>query len=462
MSDTVTQDSSIRDTTSISVVGEDEAYEARSDDEMTALATQFKGGEGAEYSGYNYVAAPAPGYDQHGVWHVFGTAHRSGYAAHAIAMHWLLREHLGVPSELVPHRDMDIDIERFPKDRADMLMRWLRETPVGLPEMAIVSLPPDERMFKFAPKLAHYVAFEASRVSKYTAAVCNSEHMSALWCVSDFTAKSYTTGGVRPEKIAVVRPPICDGPWAGMFETRQPSTDEFTFGTVGTWHARKGFPDLVRAYFGAFSRKEPVVLKIRTSVFAENKTINEFLLGVLKEIAAIAAEFGDDDYPRFKKMPRIRVQAGTDLSDAEIVSWLGDISCYVNPSYGEGLGIPPIWAMAHGAPVISSTYGAVADIVNEIAGDESRFPHILFPHHDEPVPSEMMSVSSIFQRGATWGGYEVSALSAAMRTMYARGPMRHAETATRTRNAFSLRACEPAFKSAVDMTIGPDAKWRPW
>lgn len=435
-----------------------EEYEPRSEGEMDALAQQFSGGQPQTYRGYSYVAQPAPGFDRHGVWHAFGTAHRSGYAAHAIAMHWLLHEHLGVPAELIPHRDMDIDIERFPKDRESMLMKWHRDTPVGLAELLIVSLPPDNRMFQLAPKLAHYVAFEADRVSRFTADVCNSPEMTAVWCVSDFTAQSYLSGGVSPDKVMVVRPPICDGPWAGMFSTTAPASDEFSFGTVGTWHARKGFPDLVRAYFSAFKRSESVVLKLRTSLFADNMTIRQFMESVIAKIGLVAREFGDDDFPNSKRMPRIRLEVGTNLTDAEIVEWLGGVSAYVNPSYGEGLGIPPIWAMAHGVPVISSTYGAVADLVREVSSDDT---HQLFPHHPVAVPSDMLSVSTIFERGVTWGGYKVEDLAAAMRRTYERGEMRHAETATRVRNAFSLRACKPALRAAIDRALD-GSEWKPW
>lgn len=434
-------------------------YEERAEGELGALVEQFAGGRPATYRGYSYVAQPAPGFDRHGVWHAFGTGHRTGYAAHAIAMHWLLHEHLGVPVELVPHRDMDIDIERFPKDRESMLMRWLRGTPVGVPELCVVSYPPDERMFDLAPRLAYYVAFEANRISKYTAAVCNDPRMTAIWCVSDFTARSYEAGGVDPSKLFVVRPPICDGPWAGKFSTSQPQNgDDFVFGVVGTWHARKGFHDLIRAYFDGFKRDEPVVLKLRTSLFGANKTIREFMDTVVSEIAAVAREFGDDDFPASKRMPRIRLEAGTNLTDDEMVAWLGGVDAYVNPSYGEGLGIPPIWAMAHGVPVISSTYGAVADFVNEVG---ARDVHALIPHFDIPVPLDMMSVSPIFERGLTWGGYNVCDLAGAMRATMRRGKRRDVETATLTRNAFSLRACEPGLRAAVDAAMA-GSQWRPW
>lgn len=423
-----------------------------SDDNVVAQLDQtFRG---AGYSGANYVAKPAPGFDTKGIWHSFGTHHRTGYAAHAIALHWMMADHLGIPSELVPHRDMAIDIDRFPKDREEMLMRWHRKTPVGFPELLVVSLPPDERMFQTAPRLVHYVAFEADKVSRFTAAQCNSAQISAIWCVSDFTAKSYVAGGVKPDKVAVIRPPICDGPWRKSFEHEQSSKPEnFEFGVVGTWHTRKGFPDLIRAYFRAFRRDEPVVLKLRTSAFGAESTIKRFLDSTVAEIAKIAKEFGDDDFPKSRRMPRIKLEAGTSLTDDELIRWLGNLSCYVNPSYGEGLGIPPIWAMAQGVPVVSSTYGAVADYVREVGLGKS----VVFEHQSAPVPSDMYGVSPIFEKGATWGGYRNEDLAGAMRIAFDQGHIRDVDTALHTLDAFSLKSCAPAFHVALG-GVG----WNPW
>jgi len=446
--------------------------DTKSSEDLAAAAGVFesekKGAEAVEagierpITGYQYVAPPAPGYDVHGLWHYFPCHGRTGYAAHAIALHSLLIDELKVPTSLVPHRNAAIDIDKFPRDRFDMLLGWMKHI-CGHPEAFIVSLPPELKMYEQTRALVNYVAFEATKVSEFAAQnVCNDEKLAALWCVSEFTARAFLSSGVDSKKVFVVRPPICDGPWKAMFtpldeleRTQHGST--FQFGTVGTWHERKGFRDLVRAYFREFKRSEPVELAIRTSHLGDELTIKKFRDKVVDEIAAVAREFGDDDYPRSKKMPVIRILLGTDLSDAELIKWLGSIDCYVNPSYGEGLGIPAMWAAAQGLPIVSSEFGAVGEWL--LSSQVAR--SMMFPARQVLVPTSMMSLNSAFAVDSLWGGYDVGDAAVAMRVAYAdrHGPDR--EGAEYTRNYFSYRACAPSARSALAFVSRSEtlAKW---
>lgn len=406
-------------------------------------------------AGYHYVAEPAPGFDVEGLWHTFPCHGRSGYAAHAVALHSAL-EHLGVPTMLAPHPNMEVDISRFPKDRENMLMRWLK-TSVGIPRAFIASMPPDLAGVRVgAPAFASYVAFEAYPMSEYAVRLCNSPGLTALWCVSPFTAHCYVSSGVDPSKVFVVPPPICDGPWKAALEAPRPARPAvsqdapFTFGALGTWHERKGFHHLLRAYFSSFRRTDPVQLAIRTSYVGDKRpTLTQFEEMVMAEIRQIATEFGDHDWPTSKAMPRVRLLTGTSLTDDDTIRWIGSVDCFVNPSFGEGLGIPPIWAWAQGVPVLSSDFGAVGEVAVALQRLFGPSAGAVFPSTLTPVPKEMLRFSTLFSPESKWGGYSVGALAEAMRNAYGSPPPSGADVAAEVRRRFSFAETRGPLLSAL-------------
>jgi len=409
-------------------------------------------GDVASRVGYQYVAEPAEGHDVVGLWHTYPCGTRSGYAAHAVALHSAL-EALGIPTMLAPHPSMEIDITKFPDDREEMQMRWIK-TAVGIPKAFIASFPPDLNAARAlnlgVPSFVPYVAFEALPMSEYATRLCASPAMTQIWCVSDFTRRCYAASGVDPAKLRVVRPAVCDGPWAAMAQQRPSRSDgPFVFGVNGTWHERKGFHNLVRAYFSAFSRKDDVVLAIRTSYFGEGRNqplLMDFERQVLGQIGTLKLDFQKPDW----ESPRIKLLSGTGITDAALAEWLGKLDCYVNPSFGEGLGIPVIWAAAQGVPIVTSDFGAVGDLARECSGmADVGMSFRTFPSKLVPVPREMLKHSALLSRQSQWGGYEVPALAEQMRAAFDAGRIRSVETAAEVRRQFSFEATRPALLSAV-------------
>jgi len=446
--------------------------------DLTAAAEAFEGPQkgaaavseviGERIAGYSYVAPPAPGSDVHGLWHYFPCHDRSGYAAHAIAMHAMMQDRLKVPVSLVPTRSAAIDIDYFPRDRFDMLLRWNKDT-CGHPEAMIVSLPPSRESFREWDRtraFVMYCAYEATAVSEFAVQICNDDRVTALWCVSPFTARAFIDSGVEPGKVFVLPPPICDGPWLDMLDDTGPASEPegiFRFTTMGTWHERKGFHDLIRAYFSTFKREEPVELAIRTSSLGDGDTLRKFKERVIDEIASIARAYGDARYPHSMKMPRIRMLLGTDLTDREVMSWLCKFSdCFVNASYGEGLGIPAMWAAAHGIPIVSSDFGAVGEFLADaqVAAPVGDVLH-MFPAKVAPVPTTMLRFNSLFDPNAQWGSYDVPELGAAMRRAFSAGRRRNDALARYTRSRFSYDRCEHPAAVALKFISRPEtlARW---
>lgn len=436
-------------------------YQDRTEDDVKALADTFQ-----RSPIRNYVAPPAPGFDQHGFWHIFGTGHRSGYATHAMSLQWMLSKGLQIKTQIAPHRSMSIDIERFPPDRYDFLFEGVKEG-VGHPHAVFCSFPIEvaAEMENTGPSLVPYCAFEGDRVSKYARDLAEGPIFSKVWVVSQFVKDAFIAGGVSEDRVDVVRPMLTDGPWQMtpidklMAAKARPITmeDPYLFGTLGTWQERKGIFNLLRAYFREFKRDEPVALVIRTSPLNERMTIQSFKEQVTKEIAEIAKEFGDDDFPRSRKMPRLILELGTDLSDQEVVDWLGTLDCYANPSYGEGLGIPHMWAKAQGVPMVSSTYGAVGQYLTEMTDAGVETKDRMFEHRLLPVDPTMLRLNLAFERGTCWGHYNDQRLADCMRHVLVRaGRSVDVSAAEYTRAAFGLATVDSLREKLRAVVVYPE------
>lgn len=420
----------------------------------------------------NYVAAPAPGYNVHGLWHCFGAGHRSGYATHAVALHSMLDKALGLTVQLVPHRNMHIDIEKFPADRYDMLFEWHKNA-VGYPYLVLCSFPPEvaAELDGIGPPLIPYCAFEGTKASAMCRDLCNGGAFKQVWTVSPFAARSLVRGGVHPNRVVPIRPPVCDHPWAmpsmswvaAARERPVTQEDPYVFGALGTWSERKGFPDLLRAYFGAFRRSDPVKLYIRTSAFGPHLTIRKLRAKVTQEIAEIAKEFGDDGFPESKRQPRLEFDFGTDASDAAVIQWLAKLDCYANATYGEGLGIPHIWAKANGVPMVSTRYGAVGEMLSELfeSADDGSTCDRFYPHRLAPVGKEMVKIALMFDEDSEWAVYDPADLGRAMKAQFDNGRVFDERGAAWTRQHFSMEKCAPLLRAALRHVLPSEqvAEW---
>jgi glycosyltransferase involved in cell wall biosynthesis len=440
-------------------------YQDRQDAELKELEKSFR-----KAPVRNYVAPPAPGYDVHGIWHCFGTQHRTGYATHAMALHWMLSKSLGIKTQLTPHRSMDIDIERFPSDRESQLFEWTKEA-VGHPRALLVSFPLEvaAEMEEAAGAVVPYCAFEGDRVSRYAKDLAMGPIFEHIWVVSDFVKSAFTAVGVPQERVEVVRPMLTDGFWKMtpieqlQAQKNRPVThdDPFVFGTLGTWQKRKGMFDLVRAYFKYFKREEPVTLVIRTSPLNSNTTIRKFKEQLTQEIAEIAKECGDDNFPLSRRMPKINFELGTDLTDQGVIDWLGTLDAYVNPSYGEGLGIPHIWSKAQGVPLVTSGYGAVGQMIVETQKVVGATLDHVFPFDLTPVDPEILKLGLMFERKTNWGTYALDALAREMRNaMEHSGRRVDVQSAEYVREAFGPETLT-GLRAALRKVLPPECseKW---
>ena len=439
-------------------------------DEDTTKSTEMlsairKEAQQGVFRAVNYVAEPAPGYNTRGVWMSAGINYRSGYAHVALADALLLK-HTGVPSYFIPHRAEAIDWDRIPEDRKELLEEYQRDV-VGIGEVVIAEWPPHEaiRMTGISDSFVMRTTCETERVSQMATDMCNVDAVSKVWFPSEFARQSYVASGVRESKTRTLLPPIINDPlglWQPKVTPNEAPINEqapFTFGAMGTFQVRKGFEHLIRAYYSAFTASDPVVLTLRTSPFGRFRTVQELRSEIERQVKHIRADFGSD--AANKGFPRIRVLIGTELTDKQMIEWLGSLDCYTNPSFGEGTGIPLVYARASGVPIVTNLFGGVA----ESLGGEFGAPAIQYldsnkhaydsivPHTLKEIPSEMLRTNSIFEPGLKWADYVPEEMGEAMRWQFERGRRRNQLGASVTAHKFSAERLKPLFLQALGEVI---------
>ena len=322
----------------------------------------------------NYVAPPAPGYDTAGLWHCFEANKRSDAATYARGLGWVLDRELGIQTQLVPHRYMDIDSDLFPSDRSSDLVRWER-TVVGKPGLLIANFSPRDAfdMSKMGPPVIPYFDVDSPDVSPDVVSLCNAADVfKKVWVTHSAGAQALYAAGVDEERVAVIPPLLCGGPWPKWRE-RPEGDGTFTFGSMGPWQTnQRAFEDIANAYFSMFVRGDNVLLSIRTHSVHDNDTVRSTIDRIKADLSVVAERNGykpltskDESRPTI----RLIVGAGT---DEDVVDWLSGLDGYVDGSLGLGLRVPSVWAKAQGVPMIASSRGAVGDLLLSVreAGGE--------------------------------------------------------------------------------------------
>ena len=418
----------------------------------------------------NYVAEPAPGYNTRGVWLSAGINYRSGYAHVALADALLLKN-AGVPSFFIPHRAEAIDWDRIPEDRKELLEEYQRDV-VGIGEVLIAEWPPHEaiRMTGISDRFVMRTTCETERVSQMATDMCNADVVNRVWFPSEFARQAYVASGVQESKTLTLLPPIINdhlGLWQPKITPNELPVDDknpFVFGTMGTFQARKGFNHLIRAYYSAFTASDPVVLTIRTSPFGKLRNVQELRTEIERQVKHIRADFGTDAANR--GFPRIRVLIGTELTDKEMIDWLGSLDCYANPSFGEGTGLPLVYARASGVPIVTNLFGGVAESLGGEFGapaiqylDQNKRPYdSIVPHTLKNIPSEMLRMNSIFEADLKWADYVPEEMGEAMRWQFEQGRRRNSLGAAMTAHKFSAERLKPLFLKALGEIVDVD-RW---
>lgn len=129
----------------------------------------------------------------------------------------------------------------------------------------------------------------------------------------------------------------------------------FKFLSIFKWHRRKGVDVLLRAYCEEFTSEEPVVLYVKTNVYALNPV--DDLSNMLEDITR-------DLNVRHDQLPRIKL-IDEWIPDTRLPSLYAAADAFVLPSRGEGWGLPQAEAMAMGLPTIATDWSGTTEFLNK-------------------------------------------------------------------------------------------------
>ena len=173
--------------------------------------------------------------------------------------------------------------------------------------------------------------------------------------------------------------------------------DCFLFYSIFQWHTRKGWRELVRAYFEEFNENDNVCLVIKT-----NPINNESLKQIPEDISLIRSEYSHKSTPKLFLIT-------DNISEQDLLSIHKSAHCYVAPHHGEGWGFPIHDALLSGKQIIATKFGGVLEFI-----DDANF---------HPIPFEMESVSemswnAVYNSKQKWAQPDFNSLKKIMRDVF--------------------------------------------
>lgn len=131
--------------------------------------------------------------------------------------------------------------------------------------------------------------------------------------------------------------------------------DRFVVGMVafnqGVQPPRKGFPQMLEAFSEFRRRHDDAFLYLHTEMFGAFQGLNLMALAEMMGIPSNSLGYA----------PQMNLLAG-EISTPRMADLYSSMDVLVNPSYGEGFGIPIVEAQACGTPVITSHWTSMPEL----------------------------------------------------------------------------------------------------
>lgn len=175
----------------------------------------------------------------------------------------------------------------------------------------------------------------------------------AVLAPSRFCASAMLGSGIPRRRVHEFPYPLDESQWnVGVAPAARPEQSRglFRFLYMNTWHERKGYDLLLRAWWQEFSADDGVELVVKS--YQENDRRQPIEL----QLAIMASEAGVD---RARKAP-IRVVDSLMPAD-DIPHFMASFDALVSPHRSEGFGLNPWHAVSLGVPVVCTDYGGVRD-----------------------------------------------------------------------------------------------------
>lgn len=248
-----------------------------------------------------------------------------------------------------------------------------------------------------------YTIFEMSRVPSVWTPFCN--NMDVLWTGSEYSKEAFVNSGVKTP--IHVLPHALD---IEAFENAKPWRIEnrrsFAFLSVFDFTSRKGWQDLLRAYWMAFNKDDDVclILKVFFGDFSDASRVD-----IARRIVNYRLSLGFED-----RAPILLY--GHDVPNSEMPGLYKSADCYVGISR-EGFGLSYAEAMAAGVACIGPKVGGTRQFMTP---DNSLLIDYI---GDEPIDAEMIRLNPIFD-GLSWTKHSWEHLSFLMRQVASDSTMR--------------------------------------
>ena len=166
--------------------------------------------------------------------------------------------------------------------------------------------------------------------------------------------------------------------------------DKFTFLFMGIWRERKGYKQLLEAWYREFTDKDGVQLVVKTD---RPKQVEEYCSNLRKEMGinkGFAPIFFENKV----------------FDESMLPSFIKSADCLVSPTMGEGFGYPGLQCMALGVPVIITDFSGCQDYANPDTA-------VLLEPNGFILKSNMDGIPQF--RSKKWAFVEVSKVRKAMR-----------------------------------------------
>lgn len=255
--------------------------------------------------------------------------------------------------------------------------------------------PPPWNVGRSKRKIAYFY-WEAIPLPDGWAACLNT--VDEIWAPCQLVADCCKMAGFKGRIIIVPTPatPV-DFSTIPEIEIAGIPADSFKFYSISQWHNRKGWVELLNAFFDEFSIEDNVSLIIKTS------PINQLLQHqITEDVRIIKSKFGDKKTAPLALIPVI-------IPEEQVLSLHKSGNCYVAPHHGEGWGMPIHDAILAGKQIIATKFGGVIEFL-----DDEAF---------HPIPFSMVPVTGMDWNGAysqtqKWAQPDVGSLKAIMRDVY--------------------------------------------
>lgn len=205
---------------------------------------------------------------------------------------------------------------------------------------------------KFSNKIL-YTTVETSTVNKDICTIMDS--YDEIWTTSSFCKDAMISSGIK-KNITVVPGPIDIEKYKETSKLDlSGQAKKFIFLSVFNWNYRKAPEVLIKSYIKEFSNSDDVTLLM---VCRSDKQCNDPSIIKSKIDNIIKKEDKGLDTPHIARYSQ-------PLSEAQLRSLYRSCNVYVQPSRGEGYGLPYIEASMCGLPVVSTKWGGQLDFLND-------------------------------------------------------------------------------------------------